>query len=93
MFEHYDEKRIHEGLNLPYMTANLDLDGDRLQVSWQYEKRSCSDMIAKEIKNIESHKLSDTINYDYIKDKMDTMLDDFMDKVTEGIVGEDKEER
>ena len=50
------------------------------------------DMIAKEIKNIESHKLSDTINYDYIKDKMDTMLDDFMDKVTEGIVGEDKEE-
>ena len=33
-----------------------------------------------------------TINYDYIKDKMDTMLDDFMDKVTEGIVGEDKEE-
>lgn len=50
-----------------------------------------SDMIAKEIKNIESPKLSDTINYDYIKDKMDTMLDDFMDKVTEGIVGNDKE--
>ena len=88
----YDYRSTHGGKELPYMTANLDLDGDRLQVSWQYEKRSCSDMIAKEIKNIESHKLSDTINYDYIKDKMDTMLDNFMDKVTEGIVGEDKEE-
>ena len=91
MIENYDGRSTHGGKELPYMTANLDLDGDRLQVSWQYEKRSCSDMIAKEIKNIESHKLSDTINYDYIKDKMDTMLDDFMDKVTEGIVGNDKE--
>jgi hypothetical protein len=91
MIENYDGRSTNGGKGLPYMTANLDLDGDRLQVSWQYEKRSCSDMIAKEIKNIESHKLSDTINYDYIKDKMDTMLDDFMDKVTEGIVGNDKE--
>ena len=33
------------------------------------------------------------INYDYVKDKIDTMLDDFMDEVTEGIVGKDKEER
>lgn len=45
----------------------------------------------KKLKKLESPKLSDTINYDYIKDKMDTMLDDFMDKVTEGIVGNDKE--
>ena len=50
-------------------------------------------MVEREVKKLESLKLSDTINYDYIKDKMDTMLDDFMDKVTEGIVGEDKEER
>ena len=47
--------------------------------------------MAKEVKKLESPKLSDAINYDYIKDKMDTMLDNFMDKVTEGIVGNDKE--
>lgn len=53
--------------------------------------KCCQEAVAKEVKKLESLKLSDTINYDYIKDKMDTMLDDFMDKVTEGIVGNDKE--
>ena len=50
-------------------------------------------MVEREVKKLQNPKLSDTINYDYVKDKIDTMLDDFMDEVTEGIVGKDKEER
>lgn len=62
-----------------------------MQSSWQHTNKGCQEMVEREVKKLESLKLSDTINYDYIRDKMDTMLDDFMDKVTEGIVGNDKE--
>ena len=61
------------------------------KLDWRYDSKCCQEAVAKEVKKLESPKLSDAINYDYIKDKMDTMLDDFMDKVTEGIVGNDKE--
>ena len=93
LFEHYDEKRIHEGLNLPYTTGNLNFENDRMQVSYTNDVGSCQKMVEREVKKLQNPKLSDTINYDYVKDKIDTMLDDFMDEVTEGIVGKDKEER
>ena len=93
LFEHYDEKRIHEGLNLPYTTGNLNFENDRMQVSYTNDVGSCQEMVEREVKKLQNPKLSDTINYEYVKDKIDTMLDDFMDEVTEGIVGKDKEER
>ena len=93
LFEHYDEKRIHEGLNLPYTTGNLNFENDRMQVSYTNDVGSCQEMVEREVKKLQNPKLSDTINYDYVKDKIDTMLDDFMDEVIEGIVGKDKEER
>ena len=91
LFEHYDEKRIHEGLNLPYTTGNLNFENDRMQVSYTNDVGSCQEMVEREVKKLQNPKLSDTINYDYVKDKIDTMLDDFMNEVTEGIVGNDKE--
>ena len=93
IIEHYDEARTHGGSDLPYTTGELDYENGRIQAGWRYDSKCCQEAVAKEVKKLESPKLSDAINYDYIKDKMDTMLDDFMDKVTEGIVGEDKEER
>ena len=92
IIEHYDEARTHGGSDLPYTTGELDYENGRIQAGWRYDSKCCQEAVAKEVKKLESPKLSDAINYDYIKDKMDTMLDDFMDKVTEGIVGEDKEE-
>ena len=91
IIEHYDEARTHGGSDLPYTTGELDYENGRIQAGWRYDSKCCQEAVAKEVKKLESLKLSDTINYDYIKDKMDTMLDDFMDKVTEGIVGNDKE--
>ena len=93
VIEQYDEQRTHGGSDLPYTTGYLSYENDRMQSSWQHTNKGCQEMVEREVKKLESLKLSDAINYDYIKDKMDTMLDDFMDKVTEGIVGEDKEER
>ena len=52
--------------------------------------RACEDVDDAELTYAEIKALA--TGNPYIKDKMDTMLDDFMDKVTEGIVGEDKEE-
>lgn len=92
IIEHYDEARTHGGSDLPYTTGELDYENGRIQAGWRYDSKCCQEAVAKEAKKLESPKLSDAINYDYIKDKMDTMLDDFMDKVTEGIVGNDKEE-
>lgn len=91
VIEQYDEQRTHGGSDLPYTTGYLSYENDRMQSSWQHTNKGCQEMVEREVKKLESLKLSDTINYDYIKDKMDTMLDDFMDKVTEGIVGNDKE--
>lgn len=91
IIEHYDEARTHGGSDLPYTTGELDYENGRIQAGWRYDSKCCQEAVAKEVKKLESPKLSDAINYDYIKDKMDTMLDDFMDEVTEGIVGKDKE--
>jgi len=90
-------KKIQEDPSY-YLEAKLDLqqiiddyENGRIQAGWRYDSKCCQEAVAKEVKKLESPKLSDTINYDYIKDKMDTMLDDFMNEVTEGIVGNDKE--
>ena len=85
------KKEYTKVLNLPYTTGNLNFENDRMQVSYTNDVGSCQEMVEKEVKKLQNPKLSDTINYDYVKDKIDTMLDDFMNEVTEGIVGNDKE--
>ena len=59
---------------MPYTTGELDYENGRIQAGWRYDSKCCQEAVAKEVKKLESPKLSDAINYDYIKDKMDTYM-------------------
>ncbi len=73
----------------PYVTGNVTFEDGRMTASWGHMESSFTNLIKSEenrIKELETN----AFNMDYVKQKMDSLLEEFMESVTENIVKEDK---
>ncbi len=73
----------------PYITGNVTFEDGRMTASWGQMESSFTNLIKSEenrIKELETN----AFNMDYVKQKMDSLLEEFMESVTENIVKEDK---
>ncbi len=73
----------------PYVTGNVTFEDGRMTASWGHMESSFTNLIKSEenrIKELEAN----AFNADYVKQKMDSLLDEFMESVTENMVKTDK---
>ena len=74
----------------PYVTGWVTFEDGRMTASWGQMEGSFTNLVKSEenrIKELEAN----SINADYVKQKMDDLLDEFMESVTENLVETDKE--
>ncbi len=74
----------------PYITGNVTFEDGRMTASWGQMESSFTNLIKSEENRIKELEANAFNAEDYVKQKMDSLLEEFMESVTENIVKEDK---
>ncbi len=74
----------------PYVTGCVTFEYGRMTASWPQMESSFTNLIKSEENRIKEELEENIFNADYVKQKMDSLLDEFMESVTENMVKTDK---
>ncbi len=90
VLDSYDS-HVRDGIKRgrPYVTGAVTVEEGRITASWGQMESSFTNLVKNEgnrIKELEEN----IFNADYVKQKMDSLLDEFMESVTENMVKTDK---
>lgn len=70
----------------PYVTGCVTFEDGRMTASWSQMEGSFTNLVKSEESRIKEELEENIFNADYVKQKMDSLLDEFMESVTENMV-------